>query len=493
MVFKDFGDADSYREIGRTAAEHVISGGAYFSYESQNIAIRPLGSVVYTSLPYSISNDPVVQSGIFFLMNLFFYFLAIFALVNILKTINNQTEEVFNFFLSTTIISLFYFSHLPVLAMDIQPLSLTLWAIYFLIKIIDDLSKNMKLSYINLFIFMNLISIAGLLKQSWFVYGFGIIAIVGLFQLSKIQIFQILKDKYFWLIVILGSWGFWLQCYFVYIHFGDFWLIKKDGLDAYSAAWVYPNLALFAYTEPTMNAYLLHSEENTSQIVWFLQKLYLALFEFDFMLYKGYTPHFDTTFYTPVKSIVAILCGLGMVLLTLSWGILQKSNKSIRFFSILAIFLTIYSVYMGHVEIRVYMLPKILIMIVGFVLFKKLTNSFLNNSYVKSVVYFLILILFIYSINSFVNKNNNFIAVEKKISYYQNQFMYFEEQKKFAQDKNIELPFLNFEKLNLINNHKLTRSELIILQDKIYKFQSMIDSNQILIDNHKKNGDRNEK
>ncbi len=148
---------------------------------------------------------------------------------------------------------------------------------------------------------------------------------------------------------------------------------------------------------------------------------------------------------------------------------------------------------MVHVEIRGYMLPKILIMIVGFVLFKKLTNSFLNNSYVKSVVYFLILILFIYSINSFVNKNNNFIAVEKKISYYQNQFMYFEEQKKFAQDKNIELPFLNFEKLNLINNHKLTRSELIILQDEIYKFQSMIDSNQILIDNHKKNGDRNEK
>lgn len=489
MIFKDFGDADAYRSIGKEASEFIISGGSYFQYVNESTSIRPLGAIFYNSLPYLISDDPIVQSNLYFLMNLFFYFIGIFGLVNILKILNKEDNDLFNVFFATLTITLFYFSHLSILAMDIQPLSLTLWALYFLLKVINNISGGLKLSYKDLFLLLNLISLAGLLKQSWFVYGFGFMCISGLFQLNKEQIISIFKDKYFWIILIFGTWGFWLQCYYIYVHFGDFWIIKKDGLDYYSAAWVYPNLALFAYTEPNINAYLLHSEQDTSYIVWFLQKLYISLFYFDFSIYKGFAPHIDTTFYTPIPSIIIVCFSLIVVFSILFYGIKQNKNKTYRFLSIFSMLLIFYSNYKTHVEIRVFMFPKILLVIIGFELFNSLISSYFKNNYLKSIKYFFVMFAFVYWVNCFIDKNNYSIIFSKISSYYKEQQTYIEKQLEYLDNQGINYikKEIYFENINCLANNlyivKLNDAHncINILKKSIAKNQVIINEYQILV------------
>ena len=474
MIFPSLGDTDSYMQIGQAASDYVKNGGSFLNFQIEATSIRPLGAVIYNAIPYFLTNDTVLQEYIRLCMNLFFYFIAIIAVYKISETLfkdHHNTNALLA--VSAILVTVFYLPHLPVLAMDIQPIALILLSIYFFMKIINRLNTDQQLSYADLFIALSLISVAGLLKQSWFVYGFGFIAIASLLQLDKNHMFKILKDKYFWLIVLIGSWGFYLQIYYVYNNFGDLWLIKRGGLDAYSVAYVYPNIAMFAYTKPMLSAYLLQSEPGTSHTVWMIQKLYIALFEFDVAVYRGYAPHFTNIFHTPMVSVLFMLLAELIVSLLLLVGVVQK-NRYVRMISIISLSIILFQITSTHVEIRFYIVPRLLIFIISW--------YFLFRYFDLIKSFFIALILWsflIFGVNMIIDNENHAPyceLIDEKVHY-----IHFQE--KYMHDHNVKFNM----SWNNNNSNTTCSNDGISLGEKMQYLQKMIDSNQKIIDQDVKN------
>jgi len=422
MNFPQFGDADSYKDLGNDFHRWIKSGENPFGFESP---LRPLGSILLSSLPVFITDDPVYRNYLILLINVAFMFIAVYSISGVLTTIfkdNEALSEKHISLFSFSLVLLYFIPHLPVRAMDIQPISLVLLSLKIMMETTTRINNDKPISYKNIFIILSLVSLAGLLKQSWFVFGLILILIMAL-DIRKELLIQILKEKRVYLYAIAGLWGLFLQVYYVYYNYGDVWLYSSESMEAYSAAWKYPNIALFAYTEPAHNAYLLKADSSVTYIEWIIVKLYFTVFVHDLAFYHGYIPYEYSVFYTN-KTILSLMLLIELSLIGVLLATLFKGVSKVKLLSVFIIFIVLFMTWKSHVEIRNFIMPRMFIgiLIVYWLVVMPSKLKLYKKQYVLPTI--IILIVSITVINIYIKNQNETLGRSSLLSYLEKQVDY---------------------------------------------------------------------
>lgn len=376
LMFPAFGDADDYNSLGDRYLNQYRQNGisSLFDPDWRGSTLRPIGSVLYNLIPKLISSNKIDESYILLLQNILFLFLAVYAVWKILEQILPNENNGFTAFLSLIICLVNYFPHIPVRGMDLPPSALFLCSLYFMnayIKVGDNdpevVSKNLLFASL-------LISLAGILKQTWFVWGYLTLLLYVLSDWRKIR--EALTSK---LIILLpfANFGILLQCSYIYMQTGYFWIYEVGALDGFSPSKYIPYIGLIPYCDDVCNAYLLSVfPKNAGHLEWLFLKLQYAIFQYDFEIYKSTIKFLGGYFH--LSSLQVFI----LVILTFMWfGVLviqlrfQKLSAAglMALFCIFQIFVT---VFMGQVEVRYVIVSKILWSILTLFMTIKLLRKF---------------------------------------------------------------------------------------------------------------------
>lgn len=134
-----------------------------------------------------------------------------------------------------------------------------------------------------------------------------------------------------------------------------------------------------------------------------------------------------------------------------------------------AVYIIVFQIYMGHVEIRAYILPRLLIFLISWYLCSKYL-SVINSFFVTFIMWTIMIV----GVNVIVDMQNDSVychLLSEKINY-----IYFQEN--YMSANNIEFNI----SLNKNNANTTCLNDGISFGEKIQSLQNMIDNNQKIID-----------
>lgn len=346
MDFPSLGDADVYMQLGQACAQSITGEQ---NWEGCYSDIRPLGIVLFYTVPYLLANDSLEVSYITLLLNSLALVLLLASGCSLLRKACFEggvgcsrwyffVEMVF--VVSVLILSIGF---LPVRLSDHQGLACFMAALALLAN--DDARKD-----VVVLVGAGLLAGAAiLLKQNFVISIFFFIVFWFAFfgrGAPKESILSI-----FWF--SLGASVALIQVFWVYYHAGVPWFYDPAGLKIYEPYNRQPWVELIAYTLPMKNAYIASLAHEVSDFEYFSVKFYLGMTKFYWAVYMGEAPLQKTPVSLVYSSGQLAFFQLHFVLVALaSLGVIISGRKWLAVVVLSSFLAVVVSIAMGHTESR---------------------------------------------------------------------------------------------------------------------------------------------
>lgn len=288
MDFPSIGDAPQYLDVAHACAGYLLGSGdpgatCYHAY-------RPIGIVLYYTIPMLFTDDPILVSYITLFQNLLFFLLLIFGVVTLLQrfssfesgalgssvTRSKGTGEVVLVVLTT----LFSIGFISVRLSDHQSLAL------FLLSFCLLSANGLHPAKVKAFVAGVSAGAAILMKQNFAVSAVLIVPL-WLALVGRRDVKRALPP----LICFCAgaSLGF-AQIVWVYVHSGVPWLYDTRAMAAFDPANRQPAVELAVYMQPVPFVYFSKLVTPVPGFQYFTTKFWIGLSKFYWAVYAGRPP-----------------------------------------------------------------------------------------------------------------------------------------------------------------------------------------------------------
>lgn len=361
MNFLYFGDAESYRQIAEKCITDVSYHGAS-AFDACYHSIRPIGIIYYYALGLFMGLDPIEYNYFYLFMNLFWFMCIIGLLIYILKK-----EYIFDknkyLLLPLLFIILFinYGGHLPLTMADLPSFgTFSLAAVLFF-------SYRETKPLLGSFIFGLLVAISALFKQNtvalgvFLFFSFEIHSLLKYYTKEnvKINIMKSIKNGMFF---SLGLALLFLQVISVYSHDGEFWLYSLDSIAKFITN--DQQIELVAYSLPKPSAYLATVDVDISYLQSKIIRIYHGFYQLIVPIYLGdYRNATQPVLHYDNIQFAKTYIGVIFVFFVYMFGFLS-ARKEIASLSLACLLYSILISLMGHVEVRYYAFPRVVLCVI---------------------------------------------------------------------------------------------------------------------------------
>lgn len=288
MDFPSIGDGRQYLDLA-TACAHSLTGGNYTDATCYH-AYRPIGIVLYYTIPLLFTDDPILGSYITLFQNLLFFLLLVYAGLRLLHQFSGIKSDVpppsvmrslrAGDVVLVILMTLFSISFIPVRLSDHQSLALFLFS--FCLLSADGLNPSKGKA----FLAGILAGAAVLMKQN---FAVGTMLIVPLWCVLVGR-----RDIKTALLPITcfcagASLGF-VQILWVYLHSGVPWLYDTRVMAAFDSANRQPAVELAVYMDPVPFVYFSKLATHVPTFQYFTTKFWIGLSKFYWAVYAGRPP-----------------------------------------------------------------------------------------------------------------------------------------------------------------------------------------------------------
>lgn len=374
MDFASFGDADGYRMLGQSCADFIVQregmvGSCYH-------AIRPVGILVYSSIPFLLSKDPLEQNYIAVLMNLIFLMLLITSLVVAFKNLSGSGPDEnrwASYLGGTAIVTLTLIlcvAYIPVRLSDIQSLAC------FTASTAILSSESNRRHWGALLVAGVMAGFSVLLKQNYVV---SIFFLAFFWCCLDFRAHLESRLKYV-LLYLIGASFCLVQVAAVYYHSGEPWFYESAAMAGFAPSNHQPYVELVAYTDPIQTAYLSKLQGEVSPFQFVAVRFYEGMMKFYLAVYSGRAP-LDITPEILVFSAAKLLC-MQLLMAVMAVATLLTAlfkNKWIAVISYTATASIFLSTTILHTENRYFLTVKVYLVLVLAVVFVRFVNKYFKS------------------------------------------------------------------------------------------------------------------
>lgn len=288
MDFPSIGDAPQYLDVATACANFLMGSGSpgatcYHDY-------RPIGIVLYYTIPLLFTDDPILVSYITLFQNLLFLLLLIYAGLTLVRRFssldngavasNAKKSPLIGDISLAVLITLFSIGFITVRLADLQ--SLTLFLLSFCLLSGDGLSPSKGKALL-----AGLLAGASILMKQNFVVSTALIVPLWLVLIGRRDI----KSAFPPLICFCfgASLGL-VQILWVYLHSGVPWLYDTRAMAAFDPANRQPSVELAVYMSPTPFVYFSKLVTHVPELQYFATKFWIGLSKFYWAVYAGRPP-----------------------------------------------------------------------------------------------------------------------------------------------------------------------------------------------------------
>jgi hypothetical protein len=355
MDFPSFGDAPAYWLAGERCAQAIVSrqssviDGCYQAH-------RPVGMMVWSALPFLVSDDPVDRAYVALALNVVAFLVLWAGLRSTLAAdpalagrLGGRRLRWLQLALVVTVLANVV-PHLPVTLSDLPALSAFGLSIAAGMRYLRALGEGRPdLRWI---ILAGLGSAAAtLVRQRYFLFALVLLGALVFLMRSTWRI-RIRAAASF----CLGFAAVLIQFVAVLWHSGVFWLYDPAGLERFRQSEAMPRVDAQFYTLPTPGGFVVEVTNAVSWPALVVLRLFTGVFGFEWAVYKGHATRPPQ--WTLGAADVSFILLLVAVYLGVTVAAALRGPVSVRLLNLVALGVALVLAVSSHTELRYFLLPR---------------------------------------------------------------------------------------------------------------------------------------
>lgn len=364
MDFPSLGDAQQYHDLAQTCARQILEGNGLDCYHPY----RPIGIILYYTLPMLASSDPVSVAYMTLAMNLLC--LAVILACGSLILREFYAAEVPAYASGRFASEVVYLVLAVAMSVGFVPVRLSdhqSFAFFIAGFTILYLARTRQRPLM-LVLAGVMAGSAVLFKQNYAVAIALLMAIWAAVELPRKGRSMLLPMCCF----CVGASVCLLQIGWVYYHSGVPWLYEPAAMEFFASSNRQPVVELVAHTQPERGAYQPYLDRRVSEFEYFAVKFYHGLTKLYWAVYSGHAPLEKTPRvleYSPAEIMgmqwIYVVMGL------ISFASLRLREKWLSILVLTAFLTATVTTALAHVESRFFYFPRFVFLIYVLVVFGK--------------------------------------------------------------------------------------------------------------------------